>query len=124
RRESFAPRVSAICVRLRVYGSWICSPRDHKYSSEAECRSCESSRLVVLNSPEINPPAILLQHGFTMFTPVTCPSNREGSGQSRGAPGCPFSFGRARPAKWRREACIEQDDSPLYRRRSGDNLTF
>src|SRR5580704_16433752 len=44
------------------------------------------------NLPEIHLPATILQHAFDIFSTVTCSPNRESSGQSRGAPGCPFLF--------------------------------
>jgi hypothetical protein len=41
------------------------------------------------NSSDFNFPAIWLKYAFAIVRTVTCPSNREGSGQPRGAPGCP-----------------------------------
>ena len=41
------------------------------------------------NSSDFHFPATWLKHAFAMVATVTCPSNREGSGQPRGAPGCP-----------------------------------
>src|SRR5438876_12406627 len=45
----------------------------------------------------IHPAATILKQIFIKLTAVTCPSNREGSGQPRGAPGCPAFFWAPKP---------------------------
>ena len=49
-----------------------------------------ASLFAVSNLPQIHVFATLLQHPWTSLNTVTCSSNRKSSGQSRGAPGCPF----------------------------------
>ncbi len=86
--------------RPRGGSARIINPKGAKYHEGSKrFSSCtfvsfvvNSSESVPANLPEIHTSAIILQHDFLIIIAVTCSSNRESQGQSRGAPGCLFSF--------------------------------